>query len=126
MEYTQQATSISLNNSSPFIINYDTKSQIENNLTYYILTNPGETIGKPFYGFGLLNYLFEQTPEQDIQKNLESKLEATFNNIDFSNIKIQKNGNILYIIIEYRYINNQTNTLTLQINTNNSSENTYN
>ena len=107
--------SIIFNNNSIFNNNYDTKNQIENNLTYFILTNPGESIGKPSYGFGLLGYLFEQIPEQEIKDNLESKLNDQFSDVEFNSINVQRYNSYLYISVSYKYKTKEATTLNLQI-----------
>lgn len=51
---------IPFSNGAVFNITYTTQAATKNNITNFLLTEPGERFDNPTFGFGLRKYLFEQ------------------------------------------------------------------
>jgi hypothetical protein len=103
-----------------FTSTYTTTSQTKNQLINYILTNPGERLFDPGFGSGIRSLLFEPNTNLDtIADNLKEGIEAYVQNIIVNNVSaISDDNNVVYIQISYT-INNQSDELTLALNTTN-------
>ena len=103
-----------------FTSTYTTTSQTKNQLINYILTNPGERLFDPGFGSGIRSLLFEPNTNLDtISDNLKEGIEAYVQNIIVNNVSaISDDNNVVYIQISYT-INNQSDELTLALNTTN-------
>jgi phage baseplate assembly protein W len=103
-----------------FTSTYTTTSQTKNQLINYILTNPGERLFDPGFGSGIRSLLFEPNTNLDtISDNLKEGIEAYVQNIIVNNVSaISDDNNVVYIQISY-IINNQSDELTLALNTTN-------
>lgn len=103
-----------------FTSTYTTTSQTKNQLINYILTNPGEKFFDPGFGSGIRLLLFEPNTDLDIiADNLKAGIEAYVQNIIVNNVNaVSDDNNIIYIQISYS-INNQSDELTLALNTTN-------
>lgn len=103
-----------------FTSTYTTTSQTKNQLINYILTNPGERLFDPGFGSGIRALLFEPSTDLDIiADNLKEGIEAYVQNIIVNNVSaVSDDNNVIYIQISYN-INNQSDELTLALNTTN-------
>jgi phage baseplate assembly protein W len=103
-----------------FTSTYTTTSQTKNQLINYILTNPGERLFDPGFGSGIRSLLFEPNTNLDtISDNLKEGIEAYVQNIIVNNVSaVSDDNNVVYIQISYT-INNQSDELTLALNTTN-------
>ena len=103
-----------------FTSTYTTTSQTKNQLINYILTNPGERLFDPGFGSGIRSLLFEPNTNLDtISDNLKEGIEAYVQNIIVKDVSaVSDDNNVVYIQISYS-INNQSDELTLALNTTN-------
>jgi phage baseplate assembly protein W len=103
-----------------FTSTYTTTSQTKNQLINYILTNPGERFFNPGFGSGIRSLLFESNTNLDtIADNLKEGIETYVQNIIVNNVNaVSDDNNVIYIQISYN-INNQSDELTLALNTTN-------
>lgn len=102
---------IPFNGPVAFTSNYLTKDAIRNNLTNYLLTNPGERVANPNFGGGLRELLFEQIEENTfefIKDNIQEKINQNFSNIQLENIEIL--GDEEYQTIEIKIFYSIPNT----------------
>ena len=103
-----------------FTPNYQTRDAVKNNLVNYLLTNPGERIQNPTFGAGLREYIFTQIETGNfdfIKKDLQTKINANFNNIRLEEINVfqNENENTININIDYSIPNTGIND-TLELN----------
>ena len=103
-----------------FTPNYQTRNAVKNNLVNYLLTNPGERIQNPTFGAGLREYIFTQIETGNfdfIKKDLQTKINANFNNIRLEEINVfqNENENTININIDYSIPNTGIND-TLELN----------
>jgi phage baseplate assembly protein W len=103
-----------------FTPNYQTRDAVKNNLVNYLLTNPGERIQNPTFGAGLREYIFTQIETGNfdfIKKDLQTKINANFNNIKLEEINVfqNENENTININIDYSIPNTGIND-TLELN----------
>jgi len=114
--------SILFNNSTNvFNITKTTKEQVKSNLINYILTNKGERFFDPTFGGNLRASLFEpDTTFDSVTTRLETEIIAYIPNIIIRNLNIKKfsDQNLVNIILDYS-INNQLDTLVLNVSTTN-------
>ena len=99
---------------------FTTKDQVKSNLINYILTNKGERLFDPTFGGDLRASLFQPDSDFDnISARLEQEIYAYIPNIIIRNIGIKKysDENLVNIILDYS-INNQNDTLTINVSTN--------
>jgi len=103
-----------------FTPNYQTRDAVKNNLVNYLLTNPGERIQNPTFGAGIREYIFTQIETGNfdfIKKDLQTKINANFNNIRLEEINVfqNENENTININIDYSIPNTGIND-TLELN----------
>ena len=99
---------------------FTTKDQVKSNLINYMLTNKGERLFDPTFGGDLRASLFQPDSDFDnISARLEQEIYAYIPNIIIRNIGIKKysDENLVNIILDYS-INNQNDTLTINVSTN--------
>lgn len=107
----------------------DLTKVVDQNLKMLLLTRPGEWIGRPAFGVGLHNYLFENqytielgTNERPaLRDNILSQVSAYIEYITIQDLQISSSENTLSIRLKY-FINDSgaASTLDLTINETNS------
>lgn len=108
------------NGNNVFNQTFTTKDQVKSNLINYILTNKGERFFNPTFGGDLRASLFDPDSSFDnITARLEQEIYAYVPNIIIRNIDIKKysDENLVNIILDYS-INNQDDTLVINVSTN--------
>ena len=112
------------NGTNVFNATYTTKEQVKSNLVNYILTDKGERFFDPQFGGNLRASLFEpDTSFDSVAARLEKEIYAYVPNIIVRNIAIKKfsDQNLVNIVLDYS-INNQNDTLVLNVSTTELSE----
>lgn len=90
-----------------FVLNYETRQAIKNNVANYLMTGKGERYMNPTFGTTLRNYLFEQinvsTLEQ-MESYIAQELRFNFNNIRVSTLKIEPDTdtNSIKLVLNYQ------------------------
>ena len=108
------------NGTNVFNQTFTTKDQVKSNLINYILTNKGERFFNPTFGGDLRASLFDPDSSFDnITARLEQEIYAYVPNIIIRNIGIKKysDENLVNITLDYS-INNQDDTLVINVSTN--------
>jgi len=108
------------NGNNVFNQTFTTKDQVKSNLINYILTNKGERFFNPTFGGDLRASLFDPDSSFDnITARLEQEIYAYVPNIIIRNIGIKKysDENLVNITLDYS-INNQDDTLVINVSTN--------
>jgi phage baseplate assembly protein W len=108
------------NGTNVFNQTFTTKDQVKSNLINYILTNKGERFFDPTFGGDLRASLFDPDSSFDnITARLEQEIYAYVPNIIIRNIGIKKysDENLVNITLDYS-INNQDDTLVINVSTN--------
>lgn len=109
---------VQFQDSGIFKSTYTTKQQVKNQLINYILTSPGERFFNPNYGSGIKSLLFEQTNDlTQLEEQISIGITNNVQNIIVNSVTATQNNNEVYINLNYT-INNQTDELTLAIETN--------
>lgn len=97
---------IPFNGPVAFTSNYLTKDAIRNNLSNYLLTNPGERIANPTFGGGLRGLLFEQIEESTfefIREDIQDKINKNFTNIEVGEVVVSGDEESQIIEIKIYY-----------------------
>lgn len=110
--------SLPFNGTGVFNSTYTTRDQIKSNIINYVLTNPGERVFNPDFGFGLLRYIFNNLEPINI-KNLEDDLTQSIETI-FSNVIVNSTRltpiyeqNAINIQIIYTFLNGPLETINI-------------
>ena len=108
------------NGTNVFNVTTTTKEQVKSNLINFILTNKGERMFDPMFGGNLRASLFQPDSDFDnLASKLESEIYSYVPNIKIQSINIikQSDNNLVNIVINYS-IYNQQDTLTINVSTN--------
>ena len=110
--------SLPFNGSGVFNSTYTTRDQIKSNIINYILTNPGERVFDPNFGFGLIRYIFnnlEPINIKNLEDDLAQSLENTFPNITVNNVTLIPiyEQNAINIQIVYSILNSPPETINI-------------
>ena len=110
--------SLPFNGSGVFNSTYTTRDQIKSNIINYILTNPGERVFDPNFGFGLIRYIFnnlEPINIKNLEDDLAQSLENTFPNITVNNVTLTPiyEQNAINIQIVYSILNSPPETINI-------------
>ena len=110
------------NSEAVFSSNYTYKQSVKNNLLNWLLTNPGERIFGPIFGFGLRTFIFEQISSNNLD-SLKERLSDEISNIFFmvvvENITLTGNSDLssVTLTLEFSIANtNDTEILTATVN----------
>jgi phage baseplate assembly protein W len=107
------------NGKSVFYQTFTTKEQVKANLINYILTNKGERVFNPSFGGNIRALLFQNDSTFDTAAAyLEQEIYRYVPNITIQDIQIKpySDSNLVNIILNYS-INNQNDTLTINVST---------
>lgn len=90
-----------------FVLNYETRQAIKNNVANYLMTGKGERYMNPTFGTTLRNYLFEQINVSTIdqmESYVEQELKFNFNNIKVSTLTIEPDTdkNSIKLVLNYQ------------------------
>ncbi len=109
------------NSEAVFNLNYTYKQSVKNNLLNWLLTNPGERIFGPIFGFGLRTFIFEQINSNNLD-SLKERLSDEISNIFFmviiENITLTGNSDLssVTLTLEFSIANtNDTEILTATV-----------
>ena len=69
------------------------KENTKQKVKMLMLTAPGERIMIPDYGVGLRNYLFENTPEFDIEERIRSQVATYLPEIQIIDLQVNRSSN---------------------------------
>ena len=110
--------SLPFNGSGVFNSTYTTRDQIKSNIINYVLTNPGERVFDPNFGFGLIRYIFnnlEPINIKNLEDDLAQSLENTFPNITVNNVTLIPiyEQNAINIQIVYSILNSPPETINI-------------
>jgi phage baseplate assembly protein W len=115
---TAVGVSIPFNAPGVFNSTYTTQEQTKSNIINYILTNPGERVLNPDFGFGLLKYFFDNiTPVnlQNLEDDLSQSLSLVFPNINVTSVTLVPiyEQNAINIQIIYSFLNGPIETINI-------------
>jgi phage baseplate assembly protein W len=95
-----------------FTSNFTTSKSLKNNITNFLLTNPGEIPLNPKFGGGIKNLIFTQISEDNldyIERDIKQKLLNYFPNIDIVDFEVLSNPDYNSITIKFSYKIKSTN-----------------
>ena len=101
-----------LNGPSVFKPNYKTIDSVKSSLINFFLTDPGERYLNPSFGGGIKNFIFEQISNGSVdflQRDLESKIQNSFQRVNIDTLDILRNDNNNQIIIKLSFSLKNTN-----------------
>jgi phage baseplate assembly protein W len=115
---TAVGVSIPFNAPGVFSSTYTTQDQTKSNIINYVLTNPGERVLNPDFGFGLLKYIFNSiTPInlQNLEDDLSQSLSIVFPNINVTRVTLIPiyEQNAINIQIVYKFLNGPIETINI-------------
>lgn len=110
--------SLPFNGSGVFNSTYTTRDQIKSNIINYVLTNPGERVFDPSFGFGLIRYIFnnlEPINIKNLEDDLSQSLESIFPNVTINNVTLIPiyEQNAINIQIVYSILNSPPETINI-------------
>jgi len=116
------AVGVSLPFNAPGVFNstYTTRDQTKSNIINYVLTNPGERVFNPNFGFGLLRYIFSNINPinlQNLEEDLAQSIAAIFPNVIVNNVILTPiyEQNAINIQITYSILNNPLETINITV-----------
>jgi phage baseplate assembly protein W len=116
------AVGVSLPFNAPGVFNstYTTRDQTKSNIINYVLTNPGERVFNPNFGFGLLRVIFDNINPinlQNLEEDLAQSIAAIFPNVTVNNIILTPiyEQNAINIQITYSILNNPLETINITV-----------
>jgi phage baseplate assembly protein W len=119
---TGNGINLPFNNEAVFSSNYTFKQSVKYNLLNWLLTNPGERIFGPIFGFGLRTFIFEQINSNNLD-SLKERLSDEIANIFFmvvvENITLTGNSDLssVTLTLEFSIANtNDREILTATVN----------
>lgn len=74
-----------------YLLNKTFKEFVSQNLKMLILTAPGERMMDPFFGVGLRNFLFENTPHDEIGQEVHTQVQRYMPFINIGEINFTNN-----------------------------------
>jgi phage baseplate assembly protein W len=110
------------NSEAVFSSNYTYKQSVKNNLLNWLLTNPGERIFGPIFGFGLRTFIFEQISSNNLdslKERLSDEISNIFSMVVVENITLTGNSDLssVTLTLEFSIANtNDVEILTATVN----------
>jgi phage baseplate assembly protein W len=94
------------NSEAVFSSNYTYKQSVKNNLLNWLLTNPGERINQPTFGFGLRLFIFEQINSNNLdslKERLSDEIATMFPTVVVENITLTGNSDLSSVTLTLEF-----------------------